>query len=79
MSAPTKEFLRYGDVVAWFCGEGICRTELEKLIAAGVIRGAPLRDGGRNYYFKSQIERDVISRSHNAVASNGHTNGKLPA
>lgn len=67
MSAPTHERLRFGDVVDWLCGEGLSQTDVRRLIAEKIIRGTPIRPGGRNYYFKSQITRDVLA--HDQVES----------
>jgi hypothetical protein len=75
--APTKEFLRYGDVVNWLDGEGISIRELRKLLEIGLIKGRPLRPDGRNYYFRSEIQRDVFEKVSNGA--NGHTNGKQAA
>ena len=74
--APTKEFLRYGDVVNWLDEEGISIRELRKLLEIGLIKGRPLRPEGRNYYFRSEIQRDIFSKVN---GTNGQSNGKRAA
>ncbi len=66
-----KEFLRYGEVVAALDAQGIGRKESRQLIALNVIKGKPLRKGGRDYYRWSQIERDVLSESQATNGKNG--------
>lgn len=64
MSEPTTEFLRYGVARDWLKEFGISEFQFLKLIDSGTIkRGpAPGRTSGRNYYYRSQILRDVLQR-----------------
>lgn len=61
MTAPNKEFLRYGEARDWLKSEGISEKEFLKLIDADVIKPKPLRPSGRAYYFTSQIKRAVLN------------------
>jgi ribosomal protein L19E len=63
---PTHEYLRWNAVVYWLTSEGFSRKDVVKLVKTGVIKGKPLFVGSRNYYFRSEIQRDVLDKhAHN--------------
>lgn len=53
---PTKPFLRYGEVQDWLEKLGISRAASRELMTLNVIKGAPLKKHGRDYYQTSQIK-----------------------
>lgn len=62
MSEPKGELMRYGEMRDWLHEDyGTSEREVRALMAAGQIKGSPLRNNGiRKFYRKSQILRDVL-------------------
>jgi predicted DNA-binding transcriptional regulator AlpA len=58
MKEPDKQLLRPKEIIEWL---GITRSEFYNLVDANVITGKPIRKGGRPYYWKDQIIKNIIN------------------
>ncbi len=58
----SKPFLRYGEVIELLTSHGLSKTSARTLIEDKTIKGESVRPGGRDYYSRAQIERDVLDK-----------------
>lgn len=68
MTPPER--MRLQSLIDWLVEtEGLSETEVRKLVKNKVIIGRPLMKGDkRNYYLRSQVQRDVLDAHHAAVS-----------
>lgn len=55
-----KPMLRRGAVVAWLVEEGLTASAVRALFESGVIVAVYPRKGGRAWYHRDQVQRDVV-------------------
>jgi len=57
--------LRREDVLQW---TGLSLSEFKKLVKAGTIKGKPLKEGGRAFYYKEHIRAVLITPLKNLTS-----------